>query len=204
MGYDLNFAKWFHMNENYYAKTALIVTDVQNDFVEGGSLAVEHGREVVGPINLLADQVRSGGGVVVYSDDLHPPDHSSFESQGGQWPTHCVIGTFGQEFVPDLKVNGPIFDKATEKDVDSYSSFGGRLRGSQKKVTLDEYLRENGITHNIIAGLALDVCVAETAIESVKLGYHTSVYLPGSRAVSSANVRNTVERLKHLGVFIIE
>jgi len=192
--------EWF-IFENYDASHALIVVDVQNDFVNG-SLPVPGAKEIIPYVNNLANNIRNSGGIVVYTADLHPANHVSFKGQGGQWPSHCVVNTFGSQFVPDLEVNGPIFDKATEPDKDSYSGFGGKLR-SQKPTTLETYLKEHNVTNVIVCGLALDYCVLATATDSKKHGFNTTVYLPGSRAVNNKEIETLIAKIKQQGIKII-
>lgn len=192
------FKEWLFINENYNASTALIVVDIQNDFVSG-SLSVPAGGEVVPHVNALATNIRNSGGIVVYTADLHPANHMSFKGQGGQWPPHCIVNTFGSQFVPDLNVNGPIFDKATEPDKDSYSGFGGKLR-AEKPTTLEAYLREHQIKNVIICGLALDYCVLATATDAKKLGFDTTVYMPGTKAVNAKEINNITAKMKEQGI----
>jgi nicotinamidase/pyrazinamidase len=167
---------------------ALIVVDVQNDFCPGGALAVPKGDEVVAVINrLIMENIKRG--VTVYTKDWHPKNHCSFKANGGIWPEHCVQDTKGAELHPQLCDDmGAVFLKATTPDADSYSGFGGAH--SVTGQTLKDFLKEAGVTEVMVVGLALDYCVKATALDSVKYGFKTSVYLPATRSV---NVKSTDE-----------
>lgn len=174
---------------------ALIVIDVQNDFCEGGALAVPGGSEVVAPINTLM----AGFGVVVLSQDWHPAGHSSFASQhpgkaplemiempyGPQvlWPDHCVQGSSGAAFHDALDTDRAqmIVRKGFRPGIDSYSAFFENDHATP--TGLEGYLRSRGITHVTLAGLALDFCVNYSAVDAAKLGFATEVVTDACRAI---------------------
>jgi nicotinamidase/pyrazinamidase len=175
--------------------TALVVVDVQNDFCPGGALAVEHGDEVVPLINHLIESSEH----VVLTQDWHPADHSSFASQhenrrpfetidlayGPQtlWPDHCVQGSRGAEFHPDLQWTKAelILRKGFRRPIDSYSAF---FENDHTTPTgLGGYLRERGISHVILTGLATDFCVGFSALDARKLGFTVSVVEAACRAI---------------------
>jgi nicotinamidase/pyrazinamidase len=164
---------------------ALLVVDVQNDFVDpAGSLAVAGGVEIVPVVNDLVTAARGGGSPVVYTQDWHPPVTPHFASSGGIWPDHCVQGTWGAELHPDLLVEGPIVRKGAEGE-DGYSGFRGRdpVTGEEGPTALEGILRDAGARRVVIAGLATDYCVLETARHAVELGFEAEVVRAAVRAV---------------------
>lgn len=185
--------------------TALVVVDVQNDFCPGGALAVERGDEVVPLINHLIESYEH----VVLTQDWHPADHLSFASQhenhrpfdtidlayGPQtlWPDHCVQGSRGADFHPDLHWTKAelILRKGFRRPIDSYSAF---FENDHTTPTgLGGYLRERGISHVILTGLATDFCVGFTALDARKLGFTVSVVEAACRAI---DIENSLARMK--------
>ena len=175
--------------------TALIVIDVQNDFCEGGALAVEGGQSIVGPINAIMDDYA----VRVLTQDWHPAGHSSFASShpdrapfetvempyGPQvlWPDHCVIGSAGAAFHPDLDTTKAdlIVRKGFRPEVDSYSAFFENDHATP--TGLEGYLRTRGVTKVVLVGLATDFCVGFSALDARRLGFETEVRLDLTRAI---------------------
>ena len=168
------------------AEKALIVVDTQNDFCPGGALAVPDGDQVIGPINRLVEKFTTQGNLVVYTKDFHPSDHCSFKINHpeGIWPPHCVQGTEGVEFHPDLTVAGPTFYKAFTAEADSYSGFGGHIAAEPEAQSLEAFLTEQDVREVVVVGLALDYCVKSTAIDAHQLGFDTTVVLEGTRPVN--------------------
>lgn len=170
----------------YGPRVALIVVDVQNDFADPkGSLYVAGGDETVPFIN---DEVRSAtddGAFVVYTQDWHPESTPHFEKDGGIWPVHCVAGTWGAEFHPDLAVAGPAVRKGSNGE-DGYSGFTMRdpVSGERTPTELAGLLRDRGIESVVVAGLATDYCVKATALDAVAGGFATVVLADGVRAVN--------------------
>jgi nicotinamidase/pyrazinamidase len=165
------------MDVAYDAQTALVVVDVQNDFADpAGSLPVAGAEKVIEAVNAEIAAARAAGAPVVYTQDWHPPHTPHFQAEGGPWPPHCVAGTWGAELHPRLVVNGPAVRKATGQE-DGYSGFTMRHvpTGRELPTGLDALLRERGVKRVVIAGLALDYCVKETALDAAKLGYETVV-----------------------------
>ena len=144
--------------------TALVVVDIQNDFCPGGALAVSNGDKVVPVLNKYIQLFRKAGAPIFYTRDWHPQDHSSFKAEGGPWPPHCVQGTDGAKFHPDLipPAPGEVISKADEKD-EAYSFFQG--------TDMAERLRRQGITTLLVGGLATDYCVRETVLAGLKFGF---------------------------------
>jgi nicotinamidase/pyrazinamidase len=169
----------------YEEQTALVVVDVQNDFADpGGSLYVGEGEKVVPVINEQVEQARSKGAMIVYTQDWHPESTPHFQKDGGIWPVHCVQGTWGAELHPDLEVAGEVVRKGTGGE-DGYSGFTVRdpASGEEQQTPLEDMLRARGIERVVIAGLATDYCVKETAIDSATKGFATTVLTNAIRAV---------------------
>ena len=143
----------------------LLVTDIQNDFLPGGSLAVAGGDEVVPVLNRYIDAFVAKGLPVYATRDWHPEGHCSFHAQGGPWPVHCVAGTHGAAFAATLMLppDTTLISKATSPDQEAYSSFQG--------TDLDSRLRAAGIHRVFIGGLATDYCVLNTVRDARRLGY---------------------------------
>jgi nicotinamidase/pyrazinamidase len=152
---------------------ALIVVDVQNDFIPpDGALAVLNGQEVIPVINKVAPLFET----VVTTQDWHPPNHFSFKEFGGIWPVHCVQNTFGAELHKDLKVEPQLFDKVGSKvDNEGYSAFDDS--------SLENWLEEQGIDTLFFAGLATDYCVKASVVDGLKHGFAAYVISDGCRAV---------------------
>lgn len=156
---------------------ALIVIDVQNDFLPGGALAVSRGEEVVPTLNAAIATFERRKLPLVASRDWHPADHCSFRPQGGPWPPHCVAGTAGAEFAPALRVpaSAIIVSKGVTADDDSYSDFAG--------TDLDKRLRKAGVRRLFVGGLATDYCVRHTVLDARRAGYDVVLLVDAIRAV---------------------
>ncbi len=179
------------------SKAALIVVDVQNDFLPGGALAVPEGDEVIAPVNRLM----ASFDVVVLTADWHPATHVSFAashpgrrqfetielSYGTQvlWPAHCVAGTAGAQFAAALAADAAclILRKGTHAGRDSYSGF--REAGKGASTGLAGWLRERGIEDVYVCGLALDYCVNATALDAADAGFRTAIVVDACRAIDS-------------------
>lgn len=177
---------------------ALVIIDVQRDFLPGGALAVPAGDEVVPVLN----KAQATFDLVVATQDWHPEDHTSFASNHpgravGEvttidgleqilWPTHCVRGSSGADFAPglDLTYAQAIIRKGTDTNIDSYSGFFDN--GRRKATGLAEYLRGHGVQEVSFAGLATDYCVKFTVLDAIRLGFKTTVLAAACRAVDLA------------------
>ena len=162
---------------SYDPATALVVVDVQNDFADpAGSLAVPGGDRLIPAINEEVQRAATAGSVIVYTQDWHPESTPHFAKDGGIWPVHCVGGTWGAEFHPDLQVVGRSIRKGQEGE-DGYSGFRMRDPGTGEEIPtdLEAFLREAGVSSVVVCGLATDYCVKETAIDAVRLGFATTV-----------------------------
>ena len=174
----------------YDAKTALVVVDVQNDFAHPeGSLYVSGAEEAIAAVNREIERAREAGALIAYSQDWHPEHTPHFAQDGGIWPVHCVGDSWGARLHDDLTVapGAPRVRKGTGGE-DGYSAFSVRdVRGGEVQPTeLEALLREGGAARVVVAGLATDYCVKETALDSVRLGFETTVLCGAIRAVDLA------------------
>lgn len=162
---------------------ALLIVDVQNDFCPGGALAVAGGDEVVPVLNAWIEAAVQAGATIVASRDWHPADHCSFGERGGPWPVHCVAGTPGAQFHPDLRLppGTLIVSAGTSGQDDGYSAFEGRIEGGG---SFEEDLRARGITHLIVGGLATDYCVRASVLDARRLGIDVTVVTDAVRAIN--------------------
>ncbi len=153
--------------------TALLIVDVQHDFLPGGALAVPAGDEVIEPICAAAERAD----LIVASRDGHPPDHCSFVAQGGTWPPHCVEGTPGAHLHARIEGLEPdlVVVKATAADRDAYSAFDG--------TGLVATLRGRGVDRLIVGGLATDYCVRASVLDALREGFAVTVLADGVRGV---------------------
>ncbi|MGH2702023.1 MAG: isochorismatase family protein [Actinomycetota bacterium] len=171
---------------NYDDRTALLVVDVQNDFADQrGSLYVTDGEAVLDVINSEIERAKTAGALVVYTQDWHPASTPHFAKDGGIWPVHCVMDTWGAEFHPELTVAGDIVRKGATGN-DGYSGFTERhpTTAEAHPTPLVDLLRENAIERVAVAGLATDYCVMETAIDALDNGFETTVLSAGVRGVN--------------------
>jgi nicotinamidase/pyrazinamidase len=175
----------------------LILIDIQNDFIPGGSLPVPQGNEIIKLVNELQGSFE----LVVATQDWHPDNHKSFATQhpGKKqfetislhgldqvlWPDHCVQGTKGAEFHDDLNMNKveAVFRKGMNPDIDSYSGFYDN--GYKKATGLAGYLRDRGVKKVYVCGLAADYCVAYTAKDALKENFETYVIEDATRAIDA-------------------
>jgi nicotinamidase/pyrazinamidase len=157
---------------------ALIVIDVQNDFLPGGALAVPEGGQVIPPLNRCMAHFAALGLPVYVTRDWHPANHCSFRERGGPWPTHCVQGMPGAEFSPALEVPGTsrLISKAMDPARENYSDFEG--------TELDGQLRGLGVSRLFVGGIATDYCVLNTVRDGLRLGYQVCLLVDAIRAVN--------------------
>ena len=191
---------------DYDAATALIVVDIQNDFADpDGSLYVPGGEEILPLANEEIRRAVAAGALVVYTQDWHPETTPHFEKDGGIWPVHCVAGTWGARFHPDLAVDGPSIRKGTSGE-DGYSGFSIRdpETGEENATGLAILLAGRDITRAVVIGLALDYCVKATALDAARKGLKTRVLLRATRAVDleDGDGLKAVEELRSGGVTV--
>jgi nicotinamidase/pyrazinamidase len=196
---------------------ALLIVDVQNDFLPGGALAVAQGDQVIPVILQLVDQFD----LVVASQDWHPKDHGSFASQHGKkpgetvllsglpqvlWPDHCVQGTPGAALSSELpqETIDKIFRKGVDRWVDSYSAFydAARLR----ETGLGPYLKSHGVTELYVVGLATDYCVKYSVLDSCDLGLRTYCVVDGCRGVElkPGDTERALDEMRQAGAILIQ
>jgi len=156
---------------------ALLIVDLQNDFLPGGSLGVPQGDRVIDPINALIALYAERGLPVYASRDWHPDNHCSFAAQGGPWPPHCVAETDGAAFSDALTLpaNVIVVSKAVTTDEDAYSAFNG--------TGLARAMLADGINRVTICGLATDYCVLNTVLDGIEAGFEVLLALEATRAV---------------------
>ncbi|MDR2807709.1 MAG: bifunctional nicotinamidase/pyrazinamidase [Spirochaetaceae bacterium] len=196
-----------------FARTALLIIDVQNDFCPGGSLAVADGDAVIIPLNTVSRHCVHKGAAVIATQDWHPHNHISFRSAQKEssaekpalWPDHCVQGTYGAAFheALDLKPVRLVLRKGFRPDTDSYSAF---FENDRRTVTgLNGFLREAGVDTIFIGGLATDYCVLYTALDGRRLGFTTIVLLDAVRGVGypSGSVEKALLSMEKEGVVLI-
>jgi nicotinamidase/pyrazinamidase len=195
---------------------ALILVDLQNDFMPGGALPVADGDKVVPLVNALQKRFD----LVVAAQDWHPANHASFAAhhvgkKPGDlitlnglpqilWPVHCVQNTPGAAFHPalDTKLIARVFQKGTDASVDSYSGFFDN--GRRNATGLGEYLKERGVTDVHVCGLATDYCVRATALDAVSLGFRTHLIGDACRGVDlkPGDVARAIQEMQSAGVLL--
>lgn len=195
---------------------ALILVDIQNDFLPGGALAVPEGDAVIPICNSIRDRFD----LVVATQDWHPRDHGSFAANHpghavGEtidlnglkqilWPVHCVQNSPGAEFAKDLRMlpTDRVFQKGTDPGIDSYSGFFDN--GHRKSTGLDDYLKSKSVTDVFVAGLATDYCVKFTALDARSLGYRVHLIVDACRGVNlqPGDVDAAIEDMRKAGVIV--
>ncbi|MFW5804861.1 MAG: bifunctional nicotinamidase/pyrazinamidase [bacterium] len=195
---------------------ALIIVDIQKDFLPGGSLAVPSGDQVIPVIN----EFQKDFDMVIATQDWHPADHASFavNHEGKQpgdkikldgldqvlWPPHCIQGTEGSELANDLEKDKiqKIFRKGIDPKIDSYSAFFDN--GHKRSTGLHEYFQENGVDTVYIAGLAADVCVRFSANDAIDLGYRVFIVKDATRVIDKKGGEEAEKQLSEKGVQYVE
>lgn len=201
-------------------KDALIVVDIQNDFMPKGALGVHEGDKIVKGIDKLMTIFHAKGSRIILTQDWHPPNHFSFASQhkGKKpfdpiagffgigpvlWPDHCVEGTKGAEFHSDLNVNKAhlIIRKGIHLKIDSYSTFTENDR--QTDTGLAGYLENAGLKRIFICGLALDYCVYWSAMDGIKKGFETFVLPELCKGIEEGTTEKAKKEMKEKGIKLI-
>jgi nicotinamidase/pyrazinamidase len=173
---------------------ALLIIDVQHDFLPGGALAVPDGDAVVPGLVQAAE----GADLIVASRDAHPADHCSFVAQGGIWPAHCIEGTHGAELHPAIAALRPavVIDKATTSDRDAYSAFDG--------TGLAATLRDRGVDRLVVGGLATDYCVRASVLDALREGFEVTVLADGVRGVEveAGDTERALREMREAGAVV--
>lgn len=197
------------MSDRYDPTTALLVVDVQNDFADpAGGLYVTGGDAVVPLVNEQVTAARAAGARVFYTQDWHPATTPHFAKDGGAWPVHCVADTWGAELHPQLEVldGAPIVRKGVDGG-DGYSGFSVRdpVSGARSATQLGGLLEQAAIERVVVTGLAGDVCVKETALDAVRLGFATTVPMATTRMVEleDGDGQRAIESLRAAGVEVV-
>ncbi|OQW41971.1 MAG: nicotinamidase [Proteobacteria bacterium SG_bin4] len=160
------------------AGDALMIIDMQNDFMAGGSLEVPGSDTLIPVLNHYIACFQQSRLPVIATRDWHPPDHCSFVQQGGSWPPHCIAGSAGAAFHTDLMLPADAFivSKATLREADAYSGFSG--------TGLQDLLQSLHIDRIFIGGVAIEYCVHETVNDALQLGYSVTVLLDAVQAIN--------------------
>ena len=190
----------------YGSTTALLVVDVQNDFADpAGSLAVGGAERILPEVNTQVEVAAASGAPIIFTQDWHPESTPHFAKEGGIWPVHCVAGTWGAEFHPDLIVKGPIVRKGSNGE-DGYSGFTVRnpITGEERPTELEDLLRDRGVTRVVLCGLATDYCVKATALDARRLGFDTEVLTRAIAAVErqAGDGERALEEMAAAGVTV--
>lgn len=175
---------------------ALLVVDVQRDFLPGGALAVPGGDAVIGPLNDALALCASRGAKVFVSRDWHPRDHCSFKPQGGPWPPHCIAGTEGAMFAEGLRIasEAHVVSKGVESGREAYSAFAG--------TDLERQLREAGVRRLVVGGLATDYCVLQTVLDARRLGFDVVVLRDSIAAVDARDGAKALDAMAAAGTHL--
>lgn len=161
------------------AGDALLIVDVQNDFLPGGSLPVASGAAVLGPLNAWIARFQQARLPIFATRDWHPPGHCSFRPQGGPWPAHCVADSAGAAFPSQLALPPAtiVVSKGRQREAEAYSGFAGS--------ELDRELRDLGVARLFVGGLATDYCVLATVNDALRLGYRVVLLADAVRPVDA-------------------
>ena len=161
-------------------KSVLLLADLQVDFCPGGALGVPGGDEIIQTVNDYVRFFFSRRLPIIATRDWHPPNHCSFQEQGGPWPVHCLQTSRGAQFHPDLIVppGTTIVSKATDPKKEAYSAFEG--------TTLEERLRDMNADTLYVSGLATDYCVKQTVLDACRLGFRVVVLEDAVRGIDAA------------------
>jgi nicotinamidase/pyrazinamidase len=161
---------------------ALLIVDVQNDFCPGGALPVPDGDRVVPVLNRYIERFQGRGLPVFASRDWHPEVTRHFESEGGPWPPHCVAGTEGASFHPELRLpeDAEVVSKGTDPEDDGYSAFEA---ATSDEVALEAALEAAGVSRLFVGGLATDYCVQASVRDAARRGFRPVLLLDAIRGI---------------------
>lgn len=179
---------------------ALLIVDLQNDFCPDGALPVPGGDRVVEPLNRAAKRFAAAGLPVLASRDWHPPETKHFRESGGLWPPHCVQGSAGGAFHPDLRLpeGSVVISKGADPERDSYSAFEAATEDGR---VLMELLAARGVRHIFVGGLATDYCVRSSVLDALKAGFAVTVLTDAVAGVdvNPGDSARAMEEMKQAG-----
>lgn len=182
----------------------LIITDMQNCFLPGGSLPVTRGDSIIGPLNSALDMFAVCGLPVIFTRDWHPPDHCSFQVKGGPWPVHCVRGTDDAAFSSRIHIpaNPSVISKAVDPDKEQYSAYFGHDEAGR---TMAENLRSLKTQRIFIGGVATEYCVFNTVVDMLKDGYNVYVLEDGVKPVevNPGDGQNALDQMERRGARLV-
>ena len=172
---------------------ALILVDIQKDFLPGGALPVPDGDKIIEPANKYIEKFVEKELPIFATRDWHPENHISFKKNGGLWPEHCIQNTEGAQFPPELKLPPETFiiNKGDRPEIDAYSGFQGTL--------LNDLLKERGIKRIFIGGLATDYCVLHTVLGGLNLGYTVFLLLDAIKGITPQSEQNAIQKMLKKG-----
>ena len=181
------------------SQDALIVVDMQKDFMPGGALPVPKADEILPRVNRYVRTFEEHTRPIIFTRDWHPKNHLSFVSQGGLWPPHCVQNSEGAKFAEGLYMPKDfrfVISKGTSPDFDAYSGFEGTI--------LHDLLKERGIRRVFVCGVATDYCVKNTALGALYLGYTTFVLEDAIQGVLPTTTQEAVEEMMQKGAIFMK
>ena len=185
------------------SRSALLIVDVQKDFCPGGALAVPNGDRVVAVLNRYVADAIARGWLVYASRDWHPPITRHFQQYGGEWPPHCVQGTDGATFHDELRLPSStiVVSKGQAPDSHGYSALEGR---SAEGSTLLDDLRERGVEHLYVGGLATDYCVKHSVLDARRAGFDVTVLADAIAGVEvqAGDSKRALEEMRAAGAQI--
>jgi len=179
------------------SKDALILVDIQKDFLPGGALPVPEGDKVIEPANRYIELFQKAKAPIFATRDWHPRNHISFKENGGPWPPHCVQNTEGAEFADDLKLPPEVFiiNKGDRAEFDAYSGFQGTL--------LEDILRERGVKRIFVGGLATEYCVLNTILGGLNLGFQVFWLKDASKGLGPEGEKLAEEKMLSEGAVAV-
>lgn len=170
---------------------ALIIVDMQKDFMPGGTLPVPNGDMIIPRIEEYIELFKKRNALIVATRDWHPENHISFKEYGGLWPKHCIQNTEGAEFVVKLPKDAIIISKADRPDREAYSGFEG--------TNLEKILKGKGVKRVYICGVATEYCVRATALDALKLGFEVVLLRDAVKGIKPEDEKRAIKELMERG-----
>ena len=184
------------------ADSALLVIDVQKDFCPGGALEVPQGDRVIPVLNRTIERFEGEGRPVYATRDWHPPNTTHFREFGGPWPPHCIAGTEGARFHPDLRVTGDtiVISKGQSREDEGYSMLDGTT--DKGRELLDD-LRDRGVSTLYVGGLATDYCVRASVLDALNAGFTVKVLTDGIAGIGAEDAARALEEMQQAGASLV-